>query len=343
MNDVKKGAVTVVLATVVTSAMILMSGKGNADNTKSLPANAQSINTEKMTIEIVEVKKVDSELLEKKVNNIEAETEKQPVTNNHNAKVGVDTHLPPPGPFTKESAAVMGKPQAPRASTPPLSPEAPKQVVEKKPETPQPPKSNIEKPVQQTVAPLHPKTAEKIEVAPKEGNAPQMTANKPFKPEVPSLNAEPKKSPELPTNTSATKQQMAKAPVAPQANMAQTNKFQKPAPKNSNQPIWMQKNNMGTAKTAPQMNMGTNRPNQTNTAQMPNPNGVRYMQQYRYMPMPVYPNYQYPQMPKYNGGYYFAPIPNYWMQRGMQMPNPQTRMKMNQAPQAPIGNEGSSK
>ncbi len=76
---------------------------------------------------------------------------------------------------------------------------------------------------------------------------------------------------------------------------------------------------------------------------MPNPYGIRYMQQYRHMPMPVHPNYQYPQMPRYNGGYYFAPIPNQWMQRGMQMPNPQTRMKMNQAPQAASGKKGSSK
>ncbi len=338
MNDVKKGAVTAVLATVVTSAMILMSGKGNADNTESVPAKAQSTNVGKTTIEIVEMKTTDLKSVEKTVEGIKVETEKQPVTKNLIAKVRVDTHLPPPGPFTKESAAVMVKPQAPKVSTPPLSPEAPKQVVEKKPETPQPPKSNIEKPVQQAVASLAPKTAEKIEVTPKEGNAPQMTTNKPFKPEVPSLNAEPKKSPELPINTSATKQQMAKAPVAPQANT-----FQKPAPKNSNQPIWMQKNNMGAAKTAPQMNMGTNKPNQVNGKQMPNPYGVRYMQQYKYMPMPVYPDYQYPQMPRYNGGYYFAPIPNYWMQRGMQMPNPQARMKMNQAPQAPSKNEGSSK
>lgn len=337
MNDVKKGAVTVILATVVTSAMILMNGKGSADNNQSATEIDQPVNIEKTTVEIIEVKNTAVEA-------VKAETIMKTEANMSVAKVLPNTLLPPPGPFSKEVVEALGKPQTPKLSTPPVPPESTKKTDTKKPEMPQAPINSIEKPVQITNLPTAPKAVEKFEAKPAANIAPQWAKkipNAPFAPQIPSFKTEFKKAPELPNNTLITNQHMPKSPASPQANA-----LQKPMPNtiNSNQPIWMQRNKADTGKATPQMNQAVNkRSHQPNAMQMPNPNGVRYMQQYRYMPMPVYPNYQYPQMPGYNRGYYFAPIPNQWIQSGMQMPNSQERMKMNQVPQDATQQNGLNK
>lgn len=311
MNDVKKGAVTAIIATAVTSAMILMGSIGNADNSQSVIGKDQPNSIEKMTVEIIQESDAVAEFVK-----VEISTKSE--SNNVTTKDASNAHLPPPpGPYSKEVTEVLVMPQAPQLSSPPVSPETPKESVVKKPEVPEAPKNVVEKPLQKEKAPVAPEHAEKLVIKLTEKDAPKMTTkipNAPFAPEIRSLQPEPIKSPELPNNKLTTNQQIPKAPVAPKGNF-----LQKLLPKTNNngQPIWMQ---------------------------MPgNPNGVRNMQQYRYTPMPVYPNYHYPQMPRYNGGYYFAPDPNQWMQRNMQMPMQQENMKQNQFLQGTNEQKGFSK
>ncbi len=49
-----------------------------------------------------------------------------------------------------------------------------------------------------------------------------------------------------------------------------------------------------------------------------NSKGIKYMQQYGYVP--TYPNYYYPQPPLHNGGYYFEPVPQQGMKKHIQAP-----------------------
>ena len=299
MNDAKKGITTAVIATVVTSAMILMSGAGIADNSQSAEGKDESKSIEKTTIEIVQENNVTTEVIttESSIN-----SESGNFATSNNKDVSIARIPPPPGPFSEKEAETLVVPKAPELSAPPILPEAPKQqstvgvsVV------PEAPKKLVDAPVQKEAVLVAPKPLVKPEKKSAETNAPELTTQipkQPFAPEVRSLKPEPIKSPQLLNDKLITNQQVPKTPVAPQVNT-----LQKPSPKtNSNgQPIWMQ---------------------------MPsNPNGVRYMQQYRYMPMPVYPNYHYPQASQYNGGYYFAPNPNQWMQGGMQRPAQQNRQQ----------------
>ncbi len=339
MNDINKGAVTVIIATAVTSAMILMSGAGNADNSQSAIEKDQSSSIEKTTIEITQENDAIVEVVK-----AEASTKSEP--NNFAAKDASNALLlPPPGPFSTEVTEALMKPQAPQLSSPPVSPEKPKDMVAKKPEMPKAPNNVVEKPIQEEKASIAPKPTKKLEMKLTEEDVPKMATEKPivpFAPKIPSLQPELKKSPELPNDILTRTQQVPKASAAPQSNA-----LQKPLPptNNSTQPIWMQGKNSDTAKMPPQVNQEVNkRSNQLNGMQMPNnPYGVRYMQQYRYMPMPVYPNYQYPQMPRYNSGYYFAPVPNQRMQQGMQVPIQQNNMTQNQSPQGENEQKGLTK
>ncbi|KAG1648288.1 Nodulation protein NolG [Nymphon striatum] len=100
-GEVAKGAVTVVLATVVTSALILMTGKGNADNTESVSENVLPAKVEKTTIELVEKKAVEVNLVEE-VLTTNDEIKSLSTTEQVIAKAGVDSHMPPPGTFSKK-------------------------------------------------------------------------------------------------------------------------------------------------------------------------------------------------------------------------------------------------
>ncbi|MEB8430968.1 hypothetical protein OO007_01930 [Cocleimonas sp. KMM 6892] len=286
MNDAKKGALTAVVATVVTSVMILMTGTGNADNKQSTLEKNQSISVNETTVEILV--KEDSPKDEATIE----------LTESIEASVAADAKstlkssvLPPPGPFSKSTAGTLNKPQAPQ-----LSPQ---------PEAPKAPESLIEKPVQTEKAPVAPKldnsSMKKPEIKAPAKSTAEVTAKKPvkpFAPEIRSLKPELKKTPQLPSNKLTAKLQKPKMPVAPEGNNL---KKESPKTQLNGQPIWMQ---------------------------MPgNPNGVRYMQQYRYVPMPVYPNYHFPQQPQLNGSYYFAPIPNQWGQQGMKLPSQNKAMK----------------
>jgi hypothetical protein len=123
------------------------------------------------------------------------------------------------------------------------------------------------------------------------------------------------------------------SPVAPM------NSNQQPTVVSNDKPIWMQNNDKVTQNLAPQQN---NKVNQQLREQ--NQMNIGRMLQYRYVPMPAYPPYYYPQpqMPMNNAGYYSVPMPNFWMPPVMQGQDSRINQQFEQAPSEAPANKGSN-
>ena len=183
---------------------------------------------------------------------------------------------------------------------------------------------------------------------------PTLDAIQPSQPEAPEGGSANASSHEMVTNSSPN------TPAAPQLNMptpeksleapepvvnniespvAPMNPNQQPAVVGNDKPIWMQNNDKVTQNLAPQQN---NQVNQQLSEQ--NQMNMGRMLQYRYVPMPVYPSYYYPQpqMPMNNAGYYGAPVPNFWMPPVMQGQDPRINQQFEQAPSEVPANKGSN-
>ncbi len=314
MNDLKKGALTVVVATIITSLMILMMDKSIAkspiDNSLNREQQATGVNINSINGKALEV--FNGSVSSEKVVN-------KPVA---------DTQLPPPGPFLQGPLSDSKLSTQLKVMEAPSAPKAPVGLVIKKNTAPAKPDRMInapaakKPPVMSSVSLSQPQKAVEPKINASEPNIPQAPVSTgtmlnyskqvPAMPASPQLNlSAPVKSVEVPVLDVKTM----KPPAAPR------NSSQQPASINYDKPIWMQQQNtrviqdpnmQQAQQVMQQQGAVANRIHSNNTM---NQGGG---QQYRYVPIPVYPSYyQQQQMPGYqmpmnNSGYYNAPIPNYW-------------------------------
>jgi hypothetical protein len=308
MNDLKKGALTVVVATIITSLMILMTdisiAKSPLDNSLSREQQATGVNINSISRKAPEV--FNGSVSSEKVVN-------RPVA---------DTQLPPPGPFLQGPLSGSKLSTQLKVMEAPSAPKAPVGLVIKKNTAPAKPDRMInapaakKPPAMSSVSLSQPQKAVEPKINASQPNIPQAPVSTgtmlnyskqvPAMPASPQLNlSAPVKSVEAPVLDVKTM----KPPAVPR------NSSQQPTSINYDKPIWMQQNtrviqdpNMQQAQQLMQQQGAVaNRMHRNNTT---NKGGG---QQYRYVPIPVYPSYyQQQQMPMNNSGYYNAPIPNYW-------------------------------
>lgn len=284
MDSMKKGILTVVIATVITSAMILSVDSSNADSqNKNINANTNTVDAK-------------SENTAKQAK----DTPPSFIKNENNASTGLKELLPPPGPFSDkkvslpESKKSLNKPQEPDFS------------LSKKPDAPiQPDMSKTVEPKKITAEPtlsvekpeiIQPENKEIVSKSP----SPKEVLSEPKSPlqpkigmnvDGPSANADVKKLPSL------------VEPVKPQQQVTNSVSPQQPVFNNatsSSKPIWMQDNPVFSrqAPVMPQM-----QPNMAPSFTI-QPNSI--------IPSaPINPSFNYPQ--GVNNYYMPPPVPTYWM------------------------------
>ncbi len=198
MNSIQKGMLTVVIATLITSVMIVMTGNSNAENNVLEKNNMHTVD-QKVKVDTIINKgnnainthealriEEDAKLLDKKTGNSQGVSSfattgnsVTPVASNKKEASSVSTTSllpPPPGPFFNGNSTrpVWSISKKPLALKKPIAPVAPSPALE------QPKKANIE-----LLAPKKPA---------------QDVTNKAFKPLVPSMNFKEKTAPNAPNN-----------------------------------------------------------------------------------------------------------------------------------------------
>jgi len=293
MSILHKGTLTVVVATVIASGMIVLTGNSVAEDKEKTKANMGNAVSSKQSGE-----------MPKKLITIEKKTDEAV------GKVSTDVVnnialAPPPGPFLSEGAVVSAQKSL-------LAPVAPKAPI------------SLSKQPEQRANSLHFKAAPSLlqkAVEPKADlNKPLAPARQLIAPKLsqgaPQINrkiVEPASS-----SGQAPKQAMmpkSKAIAAP-ALVAPKNMTKRPEMKSADLPIWAQGGNVNRQGSSPPSKNAI----QQNQAVMGMPNmgwNNNYpTQQYIYVPVPMMPsNISPPQMPVFNGNivppssYWGAPIP----------------------------------
>ncbi len=280
--SILQGTLTVVVATVIASGMIVLTGNGVADDKQKIKAGAE---------DTVSTKQSDG--MPKKLSVVEKQAN-EAVSEAFISGVNNIPLAPPPGPFLNENVIAAQKyllaPAAPKApislvKTPELrakslhfkiAPSLPQKAVA--------PKTDLNKPLSPTVlsiAPQSPQIDKKIEPASPSGQSPKQAM-------MPKLKAI-----------------IAPAPIEP------INITKQPEMKTTDIPIWAQGGNVAKRGS----NSYSNNAIQKNQAVMGVPNigwNNNYpVQQYIYVPVPMMPsNMSPPQMPMFNGN--IMPPSNYW-------------------------------
>mgnify|MGYP001556068221 CR=1 FL=1 len=321
MNEFKKGTITVIAATIVTSGMILLTGNSIAYN-KEKKEKQNEVSTVNTT----------GQSIPQPVESIIAADSGIQIAQNKLA----DIPLPPPGPFTQigqDSNNVINKPQALIAPTAPKAPVAtsskgliPPAKPEKKPFAPEMKSLQAKKPVS-------PSSSVDVNGIDKTVSAPELKRTFPMAPSGPENPV--LKTPEFPETKITAPTKTIQVPVQKSVQAmppkAPKSLAQPQAILNNNKPIWMQQN-QGVPSSENMQPMIGGSSNMGAVPQGQNPQRANVMQQYRYVPVPIYPGYNNQQMPMQNGGYYFAPIPKYWMPQMMpgQAPMQQTLPQQSQ-------------
>ena len=271
-----QGTLTVVVATVIASGMIVLTGNGIADDKEGEKANVESI-----------VFSEQSKGASKKITVLETSVDE--ADSKISANVGNSSPLaPPPGPFLNEDKVSSAQ----KSLVAPVAPKAPiasSKQLETRPRLAAPSLS------QRVVKP-------------------KADLSKPHIPEEPSIGVSlPQlgKKMELVAPTSETLKQAimpklnATAPIAPKSTAKQ------PSVNSAERPIWMQEGKI----TEKGMDSPSKNTVQQNQAGMRTPemgwNNNYPRQQYIYVPVPMMPsNMNPPQMPMFNGN--IIPPSNYW-------------------------------
>lgn len=286
--SILKGTLTVVVATVIASGMIVFTGNGVAEDKEKIKANTENIGSSKQ-----------SDGMPKKLTVIE----KQMGEAVSKASIGAANNIPlapPPGPFLNEGAVISAQ----KSLIAPVAPKAPISLSE------QP---------EQHANSLHfnkkaPSLSQKVV-------EPKADLNKPFAPTKPSIEPELSQSaPQIdqkmkPASSSGQAPKQAAMPksraIAVPAPVAPKNMTEQPKMKSVDRPIWMQGGNITNRGSSSSSKNAT----QQNPAAMVIPNmgwNNNYpAQQYIYVPVPMMPsNMAPPQMPVFNGN--ITPPSNYW-------------------------------
>lgn len=287
MNVLQKGGLTVVLATIITSALIILTGTSTAENNK---ANVLTSSPEKNLKNLSVAESADKTEGSIVVDQQIQEAELVP---------------PPPGPFfgnagtPKVEKKILASPKSPKAPKLPVLKavviDTPPKLIGPKTIAPIVKKPQIEfKPMVPTLDPkvalsiVAPTIPKKTIVAPKiEGLLGKSLSEPSFNKVVPTVSAQVLSQPHF-------QKKINKAPLV------------------NEKPIWMQKAPEAPILTIEQPQKIQDKGFENNTHSNEHkliPQPPRYM----YMPAPmIAPNYAHPQLPMY-GGYYYAPAPQPFM------------------------------
>ncbi len=278
MDLLNKGIFTVVIATVVTSAMILLVDSSVAENKIKVDATSQVSTTSNA-----------KELVDPQNNTNASMSDGQKSEAQVNQKVKTAGVLPPPGPFAKESMQIspenLNKPSKPNSPTAPSlttnTTEVKKPVI------------NATKPEKSFAQPTMDVASPQIKPSPEQPKQEESTLQQPVSPKQPESNV-----------TSNTNQDVVKpkAPqlqaVAPQPKTMQQSAPKMPPPNGAikrNAPIWSKGN---------QASLGVTNPPVANW-------NLNNQQQYMYAPMP---NFYAPNMNTMGyTNYYYPSVPQVWM------------------------------
>ena len=285
MSILQKGTVTVVVATVIASGMIVLTGNGVAEDKGKIKSDAENIVSSKET-----------DVIPKKLTQIEKQTD-ETVT-----KASIPL-APPPGPFLSEDGVVSAQ----KSLLAPVAPKAP---------------SNLSKQPDQPANSLHFKAEPSLSQRAVE---PKGELNEPFAPKRQSITPKLSPSaPQIDQKMKpASSGQPAKQAAMPKSKAFDTpapvvpkNMTKQPEIRSEDVPIW----GKGGSVTREGLNSSSKNTTRHNQAVMGMPNmswnNNSPAQQYMYVPVPMMPsNMTPPQMPTFNGN--IVPPSNY---RGAPMP-----------------------